>query len=59
MNPILAHYQQPLSPGSHAFDLRWRALKHGSGARLYLTYTWSSRQPPATTAGAIATLALT
>jgi hypothetical protein len=24
MNPILAHYRQPLSAGSHTFGLRWR-----------------------------------
>jgi hypothetical protein len=36
MNPILAHYHQPLSAGSHTFGLRWGIPKHGSGASVYL-----------------------
>lgn len=56
MNPVLAHYHQPLSAGSHTFDLHWRVPHHPSGASLYLTYGWSSHQPDATVAGAVAQL---
>lgn len=56
MNPILAHYHQPLSAGSHTFSLRWHIPKRRSGASLYLIYAWSSTQPPASVAGPIATL---
>jgi hypothetical protein len=59
MDPILAHYQQPLSAGSHTFGLRWDVPKHRSGASVYLSYAWSSPQPPARVAGPIATLILT
>jgi hypothetical protein len=59
MNPVLAHYHQPLSAGSHTFGLRWGIPKHGSGASVYLIYAWSSSQPPASVAGAIASLMLT
>src|SRR5262249_16850863 len=57
MNPILAHYRQLLSAGSHTFGLRWRILHLRPGASLYLTYAWSSRQPPASVLGPIAVLA--
>ena len=46
MNPILAHYRQPLSAGSHTFGLRWRVPHRRSGAGLYLVFAWSSHQPP-------------
>jgi|HubBroStandDraft_3_1064219.scaffolds.fasta_scaffold161593_2 hypothetical protein len=58
MNPILAHYRQVLSAGSHMFGLRWRVPRRRSGASLYLIYAWSSHQPPASVSGPIATLAL-
>lgn len=58
MNPILAHYRQPLPAGSHTFGLRWRIPHRRDGASLYLTYAWSSHQPPASVSGPIATLAL-
>jgi hypothetical protein len=57
MHPILAHYNQPLPAGSHTFGLRWRIPAHRT-ASLYLTYTWSSRQPPASVAGPVARLIL-
>lgn len=56
MNPILAHYHQPLSAGSHTFSMRWRVPHRRSGASLYLTFGWSSHQPNATVAGAAAQL---
>lgn len=56
MNPVLAHYRQPLSAGSHTFGLRWRISHRRSGASLYLGYAWSSSQ--ADVAGAIAQLIL-
>ena len=56
MNPILAHYHQPLSAGSHTFSLHWHIPNHRSGASLHLVYAWSSPQPPASAAGPIATL---
>ena len=59
MNPILAHYHQPLSAGSHTFGLRWHVPKRRSGARLYLVTAWSSHQPSASVAQPIATLILT
>jgi len=31
MSPVLAHYHQPLSTGSHTFALRWQITKHRSG----------------------------
>jgi hypothetical protein len=58
MNPILAHTRQPLSAGEHTFGLRWRIPAGRSGASLYLVTNWSSHQPPASVARAIATLAL-
>lgn len=58
MNPILARFLQPLSAGSHTFQLRWHAPHRRPATSLYLTYTWSSIQPPATVAGPIATLML-
>jgi hypothetical protein len=59
IDPILAHYQQPPSAGSHTFGLRWHVPKQRSGASVYLTHAWSSPQPPARAAGPIATLILT
>jgi hypothetical protein len=59
MNPILAHYRQPLSAGSHTFGLRWRLPPRHSGASLYLVTAWSSHQPSADVAQAITTLILT
>ncbi len=58
MSPILAHYRQPLSLGSHTFGLRWRIPHRHSAASLYLIYAWSSNQPPASVGGPIAMLAL-
>jgi hypothetical protein len=56
MNPVLAHYRRPLPAGSHTFRLRWRIPYRGSGASLYLTFAWSSRQPPAGVSGPVAQL---
>ena len=58
VNPILAHYRQPLFAGSHTFDLRWRVPHRRSGATLYLTFAWSSHQPPASVSGPVAQLIL-
>jgi hypothetical protein len=58
MNPILAHYRQPLLAGSHTFVLRWRIPAHRPGSRLYLVTAWSSHPPPATVAQIIAKLTL-
>jgi hypothetical protein len=58
MNPILAHYRQVLPTGSHTFDLHWRIPHRHSHSNWYLTYAWSSNQPPASVSGPIATLAL-
>jgi hypothetical protein len=58
MNPVLAHYTQPLSTGSHTFGLHWRMPHRRAGTSLYLTYGWSSHQPDASVEGPIATLAL-
>ena len=54
MNPILAHIPQPLSAGSHTFSLRWRIPQRRSGTSLYLTFDWSSQQPPAVVSGPVA-----
>lgn len=59
MKPILARFHQPLSPGSHTFNLRWHVPQHRPATSLYLTYAWSSRQPPMDTSGPIATFTLT
>ena len=59
MKPVLARFYRPLSAGPHTFSLRWRVPRHRSATSLYLTYAWSSRQPPVDTAGPIATLMLT
>jgi hypothetical protein len=59
MNPVLAQFHQPLSAGSHTFDLRWHTPQHGPATSLYLTYAWSSTQPPARVAGPVATFILT
>jgi hypothetical protein len=58
MNPILTHYRQPLSAGSHTFGLRWRIPLRRSDASLYLTFTWSSHRPPASISGAVVQLKL-
>jgi hypothetical protein len=58
MSPVLAHYSRPLSAGSHIFGLDWRIPHRRAAASLYLTYAWSSHQPPASAEGPIATLAL-
>ncbi len=58
MNPMLAHYRQPLPAGSHTFGLRWHIPQRRSGASLYLTFAWSSHQPPASVSGPVAQLAL-
>jgi len=57
MNPVLAHYTQPLSTGSHTFGLHWRIPRRHAGTSLYLTYGWSSHHPDASVEGPIATLA--
>jgi hypothetical protein len=59
MKPILARFHQPLSPGSHTFNLRWHVPQHRPATSLYLTYAWYSRQPPGDTSGPIATFTLT
>jgi hypothetical protein len=59
MKPILARFHRPLSPGSHTFNLRWNVPQHRPATSLYLTYAWSSRQPPVEISGAIATFMLT
>lgn len=56
MDPILAHYTLPLSAGSHTFGLHWHIPHRRPGTSLYLTYAWSSHQPPASVSGPIATL---
>jgi len=56
MQPILAHYNQPLSAGSHTFGVRWHVPAHRPPTSLYLTYTWSSHQPPASVSGPVAQL---
>ena len=56
MNPILAHYAQPLSAGSHTFGFRWRIPRLHAGARRILTYVWSSHQPTASVSGPFAQL---
>jgi hypothetical protein len=58
MRPILAHYRQPLSAGSHTFGLRWRIPKRRSGTILYLVTAWSSRHPPGNVAQFVAQLIL-
>jgi len=54
MNPILAHIPRSLSAGSHTFSLRWRIPQRRSGTSLYLTFDWSSQQPPAVVSGPVA-----
>jgi hypothetical protein len=46
MHPILAHYRQPLSAGSHTFWLRWRVPKRRARTTLYLVTAWSGQPPP-------------
>lgn len=58
MHPILAHYRQPLSAGSHTFGLRWRIPEHHSGTRLYLVTAWSGHPPPGNVGQFVAQLVL-
>lgn len=58
MSPVLANYRHPLAAGSHTFTLRWRVPDHPPAARLYLSFAWSSHQPPANVAGPIALFVL-
>lgn len=58
MNPILAHYAQPLAAGSHTFGFRWRIPRLPAGASRLLTFAWSSHQPPADISGPLARLAV-
>jgi hypothetical protein len=46
MHPLLAHYRQPLSAGSHTFVLRWHVPKRRSRTAFYLTTAWSGQPPP-------------
>jgi hypothetical protein len=59
MNPILAHYAQPLPAGSHTFGFRWRIPRLHAGTSLLLTFAWSSHQPPASVSGPFAHLVVT
>ena len=54
MNPILAHYAQPLPAGSHTFGFRWRIPRLHPGASRVLTFAWSSPQPRASVSGPFA-----
>jgi hypothetical protein len=56
MNPILAHYAQPLPAGSHTFGFRWHIPRLRAGASRFLTFAWSSHQPPARVSGPFARL---
>jgi hypothetical protein len=56
MNPILAHYAQPLPAGSHTFGLRWRIPRLRASASRMLTFAWSSSQPSASVTGPFAQL---
>jgi hypothetical protein len=56
MNPILAHYAEPLSSGSHTVSFRWRIPRLHAGASRILTFAWSSRQPTTTVSGPFAHL---
>lgn len=56
MNPILAHYAQPLPAGSHTFGLRWHIPRLHAGASRLLTFAWSSSRPPASVSGPFAHL---
>jgi hypothetical protein len=58
MHPIVAHYRQPLSAGTHMLGLRWRVPKRRSGTRLDLVTSWSSRHPPANVGQFVAQLIL-
>jgi hypothetical protein len=58
MHPILAHYRQLLSAGTHTFGLRWRVPKGRSGTSLYLVTAWSGPPPPGTSGQAVAQLTL-
>lgn len=56
LNPILAHYVEPLPAGSHTFGVRWRIPRLHDGASRFLTFAWSSHQPPASVSGPFAHL---
>lgn len=56
MKPILAYSRKPLSAGVHTFGLSWRVPEGQPDGSLYLVSAWSSHQPPARLAGAIAAL---
>ena len=58
MHPILAHYRQPLSAGTHTFGLRWRIPERHPGASLFLVTAWSSHHPPANVGQFVAQLIL-
>lgn len=55
MQPVLAHYREPLAAGTHTFGLRWHVPQR-TGASLYLVFAWSSHQPPASVSGPVARL---
>ena len=59
MHPVLAHYPQYLSAGTHTFRLRWRIPESRPGASLYLVAAWSSRHPAGNVAQFVARLTLT
>jgi hypothetical protein len=58
MHPIVAHYRQPLSAGTHMLGLRWCVPKSRSGTSLDLVTSWSSRHPPANVGQFVAQLIL-
>jgi hypothetical protein len=58
MHPILAHYRQQLSAGTHTLGLRWRIPQRGSGTSLYLITAWNGQPPPANVEQFVAQLTL-
>jgi hypothetical protein len=58
MHPILAHYRQPLSAGTHTIGLRWRIPQRRSGTSLYLVTAWSGQPSPGNVAQSVAQLTL-
>jgi hypothetical protein len=58
MHPILAHYRQTLSAGTHTLGLRWRIPYRRSGTSLYLVTAWSGQPPPGNVAQPVAQLTL-
>jgi hypothetical protein len=56
MKPILAHSRRSLPAGMHSFGLRWRVPEGQRSGSLYIVSAWSSDQPFASSAGAIAVL---